>query len=424
MNEYADAQPGQRRWLLVDAMIDGAGAEPMPDAAIAVRDGRIETVVAQNEARPDAEDLVERVSGTLLPGLIDAHVHLVLDHGPDHAITRDTIERSTTPQLTIRALHNAQQCLRAGVTTVRDCGDRDFVTLTVRDAIVKGLVTGPRIIASGPPVTTTAGHTCWMGGVADSVDEIQRQVRTLCQTGVDWVKVMASGGNMTAGSNPWEPQYSLDELRALVEDAHRLRRPVSAHSLNAEANRRSVAAGVDTIEHCQWAKNDGSDGYDAELVATMAAGGPWVCLTLAGIDRELLAAAGDSDELAQEKLANLRQRHANIRRMIDAGVPVLLASDAGVRYSRFAEFWQSLRCGEVGLDLEPLDCIRRATQLPAQALRLPDLGVIAPGMRADLLIVDGDPAADLSALARVSSVWRDGRLVVRDDMMRLPGAEA
>lgn len=424
MNEYADAQSGQTRWLLVDAMIDGTGAEPLRDAAIAVRDGRIETVIAQNDLRPDAEDLVERVAGTLLPGLIDAHVHLVLDHGPDHAITRDTIERSTAPQLTMRALHNAQQCLRAGVTTVRDCGDRDFVTLTVRDAIAHGLVSGPRIVASGPPVTTTAGHTCWMGGVADSVEDIRRQVRTLCQSGVDWVKVMASGGNMTAGSNPREPQYSLDELRALVEDAHRLRRPVSAHSLNAEANRRSVAAGVDTIEHCQWAQGDGSDGYDAELVAEMAARGSWVCLTLAGIDRELLATEGDSAELTQEKLDKLRQRHANIRRMIDAGVPVLLASDAGVRYSRFEEFWQSLRCGEVGLGLEPLDCIRRATQLAAQALCLPDLGVIAPGMRADLLIVDGDPSVDLSALAQVSSVWRDGRVVARNDMVRLPGVAA
>jgi imidazolonepropionase-like amidohydrolase len=424
MDAYADVQPGQLRWLLVDALIDGTGAQPMRDRAVAVRNGRIEAVIGHDDVPSNPADVVAHVGGTLLPGLIDAHVHLVLDHGPDHAVTRDTVERATAPQLTLRALHNAQQCLRAGVTTVRDCGDRDFVTLTVRDAIAQGLVSGPRIVTSGPPVTTTAGHTCWFGGVADSKEEIRRQVRTLCQTGVDWVKVMASGGNMTAGSNPCEPQYSLDELRALVEDAHRLRRPVSAHSLNAESNRRSVAAGVDTIEHCQWTRSDGTDGYDAELVEAMAARGSWVCLTLAGIDREMLPAEADADEVAQVNVAKLRQRHVNIRLMIEAGVPVLLASDAGVRYSRFEDFWQSLRCAEVGLGLEPSDCIRRATQLAAQALRLPDVGVIAPGMCADLLIVDGDPALDLSALAKVSSVWRDGRVVVRNDMARLPDMAA
>jgi imidazolonepropionase-like amidohydrolase len=416
----AAGQSGTRRWVLAEALIDGTGAPPRPNAAVAIVDGRIETVCDRAEAAIRPGESVDDVTGTLLPGLIDAHVHLVFDHGPDHALTRAVVERSSLPELTLRAVRNARQCLLAGVTTVRDCGDRGFVTVALRDAISEGLAIGPRILASGPPITTTAGHLHWCGGVADSFDEARRRVRERCEAGVDWVKVMASGGNMTAGSNPLEPQYTGDEMSAMVSDAHRLRRPVSAHSLNADSNRRAVAAGVDTIEHCAWATPDGADGYDPELVRTMAERGSWVCLTLAGIDRELLPTRHDAPESAFDKLAKLRDRHANIRRMIAAGVPVILASDAGVRYSRFEEFWQTLLCASLALDLSPIDCIHRATALPATALGIPDLGVIAPGRRADLLKVAGDLSTDFTALSRVVAVWKDGREVVRDGMLRPP----
>jgi imidazolonepropionase-like amidohydrolase len=410
---------GKRRWILADTLIDGTGAPPRPRTAIAIANGRIESVRDGADVAGLGEP-VDKFAGTLMPGFIDAHVHLVFDHGPDHAITRSVVETSSLPELTLRAARNARQCLLAGITTVRDCGDRGFVTLALRDAIARDLAIGPRILASGPPITTTAGHLHWCGGVADSLDEIRKQVRRLHETGVDWVKVMASGGNMTAGSNPLEPQYMEAELSALVADAHRLRHPVAAHSLNAEANRRAVAAGVDTIEHCAWATPAGTDGYDPALAQTMAERGTWVCLTLAGIDRELLPLPADTPDVATAKLANLRDRHANIKRLLTAGVPVILASDAGVRYSRFEDFWQSLLCASLALDLSPLDCLHRATALPAQALGLPDLGIIAPGNRADLLLVDGDPSTDLTALSRVISVWKDGREVVRDGMLRSP----
>jgi imidazolonepropionase-like amidohydrolase len=420
MTVQGNGRRDARHWILADAIIDGTGAPPRPHAAIAIAGDRIETVCDHAEVAAGSDDIVERVAGTLLPGLIDAHVHLVFDHGPDHAATRVVVERASLPELTLRAARNARQCLIAGVTTVRDCGDRGYVTLALRDAIASGLAIGPRILASGPPITTTAGHLHWCDGTADSIDEIKKRVRTLCTAGVDWVKVMASGGNMTAGSIPLEPQYSEAELTALVDDAHRLRHPVSAHSLNAESNRRAVAAGVDTIEHCAWAKSDGTDGYDPALVQVMTERGAQVCLTLAGIDRELLPSPGDAPETAAEKLAKLRARHANIKRLIAASVPVTIASDAGVRYSRFEDFWQSLLCASLALDLSPVESIRRATSVPANALHLPDLGIIAPGYRADLLLVDGDPAVDLAALARPHSVWKAGREAVRDGLLRVP----
>jgi imidazolonepropionase-like amidohydrolase len=397
----------ERRWILADAVIDGTGVPARPGTAVALAGGRIVAVRDHADVTPEPNDTVERVSGTLLPGLIDAHVHLVFDHGPDHAATVDALQRSSLQELTLRAARNARACLSAGITTIRDCGDRGLVTLTLRNAIASGLMIGPRLLVSGPPITTTAGHTHWLGGTADSLDEIKKRVRSLCAAGVDWVKVMASGGNMTAGSNPRQPQYSEEELTALVQDAHRLQRPVSAHSLNAESNRRAVAAGVDTIEHCQWVRSDGSDGYDPALVQTMAERGSWVCLTLAGIDRELLPSVDDAETNAA-KLEKLRTRHANIKRLIAAGVPVILASDAGVRYSRFEDLWQSLLAASLGLDLTPLDAIHRATALPAKALGFDDLGVIAEGNRADLFLVDGDPSSDLSALSRVITVWKDG----------------
>lgn len=411
---------GMRRWILADAIIDGTGAPPRAHVAVAIAADRIEVVCDHAEVTAGPDDAVDRYAGTLLPGLIDAHVHLVFDHGPDHAATRSVVETSSLPELTLRAARNARQCLIAGITTVRDCGDRGLVTLALRDAIENHLMVGPRILTSGPPVTTTAGHLHWCGGVADSIDEIRKQVRALCAAGVDWVKVMASGGNMTAGSNPLEPQYSEAELAELVNDAHRLRRPVAAHSLNAESTCRAVAAGVDTIEHCAWATPAGADGYDSRLVPTMVERGTRVCLTLSGIDRTLLPSLGDRTEASENKRSKLRDRHVNIRRMIASGVSVMLASDAGVRYTRFEDLWQSLQCASLALEMSPVECIHRATAVPAAALGFHDLGIISAGNRADLLVVDGDPSTDLTALSRVVSVWSNGREVVRAGMLRNP----
>lgn len=411
-------------WILAGQLIDGTGRAPQENVAVAIEGERIAAICPQSQCKPAAGDqVVDRRDLALTPGLIDTHVHLTFDHGPDHHVTRAKVEAADLPTLTLRAVRNAQMCLLGGITTVRECGDRGLVTLRVRDAIREGLVTGPRILAAGTPITTTAGHLHWCGCEADTAEEVRKAARALCKAGVDFVKVMASGGNMTAGSNPLQPQYTVAELQEAVHESHRLQRRVAAHILNAETVRRCVAAGVDTLEHCLWNTPQGVPDYDAEVVERLAGAPMWVGITMAGIDRVLLPAAGDTREQAAKKLAALRAKHAPSRRMLEAGVKIMISSDAGVRYTRFEDFALSLVCAVEGLGISAVEAIHRATQVPADAIGLStELGSVEVGKRADLVLVAGDPSRDAGAMARVQQVWRDGRLVLDDGaLVALPG---
>lgn len=408
-------------WLLARQSIDGTNGPPVESVAIGIEGDRIAAILPQSDvpARP-GDDIYEANDCVLLPGLVDSHVHLTFDHGIDHAVTRTRVEQSSLAELTLLAARNAQMCLGAGITTVRDCGDRGFVACTVRDAVGQGLLIAPRILAAGPPITTTAGHLSWCGCEADTVYEVRKAVRAHCKHGVDVIKVMASGGNMTAGSNPLLPQYSPEELREIVGEAHRLGRRVAAHSLNAESIRRAVTAGVDTIEHCLWRDETGLPEYDGDTVEQMAAQQLWVGITMAGIDRVLLPEATDATENGSSETA-LWQKHAGTRRMREAGVRIMISSDAGVRFTRFEDFYLSLLCAVEGLGINPVEAIHRATLVPAEALGLgAEIGSIAPGKCADLLLVEGDPAQHIGDVRNVKRVWQRGRLVVEDGMIRMP----
>lgn len=409
-------------WLLVRQVIDGTNRPPAKSVALGIDGERIVEVLprAGFQARPE-EPVYDASDSVLLPGLVDSHVHLTFDHGIDHQVTRDRVERANLASLALMAARNAQKCLEAGITTVRDCGDRGLVTCIVRDAIAQGLLTGPRILAAGTPVTTTAGHLHWCGCEADTAQEVRKAVRTLCKHGVDVIKIMASGGNMTAASNSLQPQYTADELREAVCEAHRLGRRVAAHSLNAESTRRAVTAGVDTIEHCLWRDPTGLPEFDADTVKRMASQPLWVGMTLAGIDRVLLPEVADSVSDAERNLSALRQHHASVRRMHEDGVNVMVSSDAGVRFTRFEDFYLSLLCAQRALDMGPLEVIHRATLVPAEALGLGrEIGSIEPGKSADLVLVDGDPARDIGDVKRVRAVWQRGRLVVDRGLLAPP----
>jgi|SRR5947209_1566133 len=409
-------------WLRVRQVIDGTNRPPVDSVAVGIDGERIGEILPQSGHHARSDDTVYEASDSvLIPGLVDSHVHLTFDHGIDHQVTRDRVERASLPSLALLAARNAQTCIEAGITTVRDCGDRGLVTCAVRDAVAQGLLTGPRILAAGTPITTTAGHLHWCGCEADTAEEVRKAVRTLCKRGVDVIKVMASGGNMTTGSNPLLPQYSADELREAVCEAHRLGRRLAAHSLNAESTRRAVTAGVDTIEHCLWREPTGMPEYDTGTIERMVSHQLWVGVTLAGIDRVLLPEAADSDADAERNLSTLRQQHAHARRMREDGVKMMVSSDAGVRFTRFEDFYLSLLCAVRALDMGPVEAIHRATQIPAQAIGLGnEIGSIEPGKCADLVLVDGDPARNIGDVQKVKAVWQRGRLVVERGFMAPP----
>lgn len=398
-------------------LIDGTGGAPLRDAAVLIDQGRIRSIGPAAEMvalSATADRFLDYADATVLPGFIDSHAHLTFSAGPDHATVRAVLEaEATAGVLAARALHNAQLALRAGVTTIRDCGALGLVVLRVREAVANGIAAGPRILACGMPITTTGGHLHYCGLRADSEAEVRKSVRWLIQEGVDAIKIVASGGQMTAGSNPLQPQYPAAVLRTAVQEAHRLGRRVVAHALNTASIRDCAEASVDTIDHCAWSAPDGSTQYDPRLGARLIEAGTTIGLTGSGILRQLLPERdGDVAEL-RRRLEGHRQLHA-------AQARVVVHSDAGVRYTPFDDFVLSLRVMEEGLGASRMDVLRAATGRAAEAVGLAgEIGTLEVGARADLLVVDGNPLDDLNRLKSIRHVLRDGRVLVDEGRLLL-----
>jgi imidazolonepropionase-like amidohydrolase len=413
------------QWLRCGALITGHGETPRSDMAMLIVDGVIAEVRPFAEL-PDGEaaNVSDHSTATVVPGFVDAHVHLLFTCDVDHERTRAGVETSRPAELALVGARNAIECLLGGVTTVRDCGDTDFITLDIRDAVKAGTMPGPRILAAGPPLTTTGGHLHWCGNTVDSTDEIRRATRQLCSRGVDLVKVMASGGNMTRGSNKLLPQFETAELELIVSEAHRLGRRVAAHALNTESIRRAVRAGVDTIEHCTRVDANGDPDIDLDVVKEMAQRSVSATITMAGISRALLPDIGEvGDE--EQKAARAMSRTGRLfddlewaRIMRAAGVHLSVASDGGVRFTPFRRFDQTIECAMIGLGLSASEAIAMATLRAAESLGIDDqVGSIDNGKRADLVVIDGLIDDQSTRLGAVRQVWRDGVLVVDDGQL-------
>ena len=227
------------------------GSETIVDGVVVLGDRSV-SWAGRAQALPEEYGGLPRTDypgATILPGLIDSHVHLGFDGGPDPAAR---MRAETDEQQLVLMLRNARDLLGVGVTTARDLGARSFLGVVVREAIASGLARGPAAGGGGPPVTVTGGHCWFMGGEADSEDDLRRIVRTHHKHGADLIKVMATGGFMTSGSAPWYAQFTTEQLAVIVAEASRVDMAVAAHAHGLEGIRRAVAAGVSTIEHCSW----------------------------------------------------------------------------------------------------------------------------------------------------------------------------
>jgi len=427
--------------LRAACLIDGTGRPPLPDPAIVVEGGRIKSVLGGGDTpgpglSGPGVDVLEFPGKTVLPGMIDAHVHLVFDPAlKDREKIRVRVLEESDTRLALRALRNAQTALRAGVTTLRDCGDRGFVTLAVRDAIADGLVVGPRLLVSGPPITTTAGHLHYVGFQADSPEEIRRATRVLIGAGVDSLKIMATGGMMTRGTNPSTSQYTVEELRAAVDETHRVGRRVVAHAHGTPGIRNAVRAGVDTIAHCKWQAEVSGRDYEPRLRKELSLGSHWwkpavrdldlavieemierginVDLTFSGVRRTLIPHDGMKAEEQESCRAQLRELHHHYRVVKEAGVKVIVSSDAGPGGTKFEDFALGpMGVVEAGI-MDAMEALVAVTRLPAEAVGLEDeVGTVEPGKCADLVVVDGDPLEDLRSLRRVEFVMLAGRPVI------------
>lgn len=401
-----------RRVVKGKRLIDGTGREPIENPVVVIEDGGIVAVgPAQAVGIPEGAEVIDAGEKVLLPGLIDMHVHILQNGGPTS--TRD-FRAGSDQEALLTGARNACLALKAGLTTVRDCGGHTHLTLALREAIARGLIPGPRLQVSGAMITTTGGHCYYMGIEADTPDEVRKAVRSLVKEGVDFIKFVGTGGHATPGSNPEAPQYPLEGFEAVVEEARRLGKRVAVHLHGAEAIRMAAQAGIDTLEHCSW-RSRGTIEYDERVAEEIARKGLTVSLALpASWYRLRLDQVVDlMDRAEREHL--LEARYETIRRMYRAGIRLAASTDAGSTSTRIDEFALLLEFLVKTIGIPALDVIRMATLAPAQAMGLDDrLGSVEVGKRADIVILDGDPLADASALGRVDTVLKDGEIVVSE----------
>jgi imidazolonepropionase-like amidohydrolase len=397
-------------------MFDGSGQPLVHDAVVVIDNGKITAVgpVTQVSLPPGA-DVLDVGDRTLLPGLIDAHVHILLT-GSDRSGQEE--RAATDAQTLLVGTRNALLALKSGLTTVRDCGDRNYLSLALRDYITDGGLAGPRLVCSGPVLTSTAGHLWWSGIECDTVDDLRRGVRTLVKHGVDCIKLMGSGGNATPGSNPEAAQYDAAGFQVVADDAHRMGKKVAVHVHGVGSIRMAVDAGIDTLEHVPF-RAHGRIAYDERLVDAIARRGLIVSLAMPATWYRLRA-----EEMRETRThpGHLWEaRYETIRKMHAAGVKLVVSSDSGSTGTRIDELPLLMEFLVKGVQLPAADVVYGATGLAAEALGLTDrVGTLAPGKLADLLVVDGDPLTDIAALQRVHMVVKGGVVLVRDGQLLWP----
>jgi imidazolonepropionase-like amidohydrolase len=366
------------------------GQELVADPVVAVRGTMILAVGADVPDEIDVEDLGDV---TLMPGLIDTHQHLCLDgSGP----LEQQVAGVSDDELLDRSRANARRALQAGVTTIRDLGDRDFVTLSLRDD-----PTLPTILASGPPLTTPGGHCWFLGGCCDGRDELVAAVRERHRRGCDVVKIMVTGGAHTpSGLAMWDSQFDLDDVRAVVDTAHELGLPVAAHCHGIDGTLSAVEARVDTIEHCSFFSSTGRAAPDTDVIAAIVKSGIPVSATLGKAPgRPVPPVIADNMPAILESARQLR----------DAGGVIAVGTDAGIAPAKPHDILPSAAAALATVGVTGLELLATFTSVAATACHVGDRkGRLAAGFDADLLAVAGDAGAETSALLDVRGVWRAG----------------
>ncbi|MBV9602285.1 MAG: amidohydrolase family protein [Chloroflexi bacterium] len=397
-----------RTLIYPEWLIDGTGADALGGYALAFGEsGRIEAVAPASQLAEAAADSVVRAPGmTLLPGLINMHVHLSL--ASDNAPFIPYMDAHSDVALGLRAAHSAAASLQAGVTTLRDCGSRGRSVLDLRAARAEGLLHIPRVLAAGHALTISGGHMRPFGGEVDGVDGVCRMVRQLVSNGADFIKMAGSGGG-TPGSLTDYPSFSIAEFQAAVETAHGLGRRVTVHCTAAAAIERAVSAGVDSIEHGYFGAPGNFQAYDARLADQLAQQRVSVTPTLQVFrDMAELLPAGAERDFWQSRREILV---TNVGRLHAAGVQLTAGSDAGWRFTRFDNYARELE-EMASAGLSALEVVHAATGAASQAIgREAEFGTLRPGLSADLVLVDGNLAEDIRHVGSVRRVYVEGELM-------------
>ena len=389
------------------SLLDPVARSAKKDVTVFLADG-----VVVEKAPPGARTL-DLTAYACLPGLIDAHTHLLLQGDATEVEYDEQVLKESMPYRALRAVAAARIALDHGFTTLRDLGTEGagFVDVDLKKAFEKGIVDGPRLFTSGPAMSVTGGYGLlgysWERKMPDGVlkcdgaDDCRKAVRWQVQNGVDWIKVYADRSYVRTPDGGWAsiPNFSPEEMKAIVDEAHKLRRKVAAHSMTPSGHRVALGAGVDTLEH--------GDVLDEETVRTMVARKVAYCPTITALDF-VKGPRSKTNPVWEQLWATARE---SFQRAYKAGAPIAFGTDAGGfdwdKRSQEKEFGFMVAAG-----MTPWDAIRSATVVAAELLgEAGKLGCLAPGCRADLVAVKGDPVADVKAFLDVKAVVVRGKVV-------------
>ena len=414
---YGQSQkPPEKSYVLKAArLFDGKSNSVVAPGIVVVTGGRIVGVGAAAPVPPGAE-LIDLGDATLLPGFIDAHTHLSFPHSDDYKQDRlDTLQKPVAEQA-IEATVNARVTLMAGFTTVRDVGSRDYIDVGLRNAIANGSIPGPRMLVTVHALSATGGHCDFQGGyreglfgreagptdgVVNGADQARYAVRLDHKYGADIIKVCASGGVLSPTDDVDTPQLTQEELNAIVDEAHALRLRTAAHAHGAEAAKRAIRAGINSIEHGSF--------LDDEALDLMKQHGTYLIPTLMavqGLQEQFDRGIYVRPSIAVKARAAINAVHGTFQRALAKGVLIGLGTDAGVyAHGRNAEEFHQM----VDLGMKPIDALKAGTSVDATLLGLSDkIGSLEPGKLADVVAVPGDPSQNIRQTEHVFFVMKEG----------------
>jgi imidazolonepropionase-like amidohydrolase len=375
-------------------MFDGLRLRDRP--LVLVADGRIVDIDVTGAPPPDGYRLIDLAGATLLPGLVDTHLHLVFNASTDPAGHLESVDDETLFD-DVRAA--ARRALAAGVTCVRDLGDRSYLGVRLREETAAQPELGPDVVPAGPPLTVHLGHCWFLGGATAGVDGIRQAVREHAERGAAVIKVMVTGGRMTAGTTVDACQFTGEELRAAADEAHRLGLPITGHAHGRDGIAAAVAAGFDGVEHASFLTPRGLEP-DPQVIEALAASGVFVSTAIPGTVPGV--------PLPPVIAAMLGQGHALLRSMLDAGVRLVIGPDAGIAPHKPHDVLP-YTVADMAEIMGNAEALSAATYHAAAACRLGDRkGRLAAGFDADILAVDGDPTVDISAVHRRVAVFHWG----------------
>jgi imidazolonepropionase-like amidohydrolase len=412
------AQP-KLKAIKAGKMIDIVSGTVLTDQVILIQDNKI-TAVGKNIAIPEGTEVIDLSKATVLPGLIDCHTHLSGEPSGDYY---GDLFRSTPIDYAVRAHIYTKRTLEAGFTTCRDVGSSDLIDISLRNAINEGLIEGPRMLVACYAIGSTGGHVDFGGfnpsisfggnpeftGIADGVDEIRKRVRNNVKWGADVIKFCATAGVLSEEESVGAPQYSFEEMKALIDEAHMWGKKVAAHAHGTEGIRRAVQAGVNSIEHCSI--------LDDETIKLMKEKGTYMVPTMYALDYIIdnFSKKGFPEKTINKAKSIKKQKDDGLVKAIRGGVKIAYGTDAAVMpHGLNAKDFKYL----VKAGMTPMQAIRTATVNAADLLGVTaTTGSISVGKYADIIAISGDPLSDITLLENVQFVMKDG-IIYKDILVK------